>query len=196
MANKNLLQCKVFMIPTERADLILFTDTKDIKYAKGEQRNRYAENSPQFLHITSSREIERGCWYLFLKNNTVCKADYDDENLKVVNELREKGHVRRIEATTDTSIQLGSIPDSFMEAFCKAKGDIKEVNLEITPNSKGDIADGGKDYFIKTRPDNSVIIHRAKMYSRKEVADLIYTAMKSRAYTSVGDWNKFIEENL
>jgi len=144
MNNKNLLLCKVAKIPTEKASNLWMTPLKKLR-ASGDYTYAAKDSGciNQYIYFTSSREIEKGGWYLFLKNNTICKADYDDDNLKIVNELRKSGHVSKIEATNDTSIQsahlghllgqkengVGTIPLSFIEAY--VKGDIKDVNIEI-----------------------------------------------------------------
>lgn len=56
---------------------------------------------------------------------------------------------------------LPHIPQSFVEAYAKANGDIKEVHVEYEPEPIG--GNNGSvypiTYQIKTRPDNTVIVH-------------------------------------
>ena len=51
---------------------------------------------------------------------------------------------------------------------------------------------------LKVNPkDNTITIKKAKdSYTREEVENLIYTAMKDRCYTTVAEWKKWLEENL
>ena len=45
--------------------------------------------------------------------------------------------------------------------------------------------------------NNTIIIKKVKdNYSREEVENLIYSAMKDRCYTTIAEWKKWIEENL
>lgn len=44
-------ELNVILLATDKSDLILFEDNNTLKYAKGEQRYSYAENSPQYLYI-------------------------------------------------------------------------------------------------------------------------------------------------
>ena len=54
-----------------------------------------------------------------------------------------------------------------------------EINLKINPK------------------DNTITIKKAKdSWNREEVENLIYSAMKDRCYTTVAEWQKWIEENL
>ena len=202
---KNLLPCKVLRIPTDKPTN-LYTRSND------ELFNTIGISG--FLPPQSTKDDVKGLHLAIVSKRAIKKGNWITDGVKIYQapdtDIDAFIGLYKIEATNYTAIQsahlghllgqkengCGTIPDSFVEAFCKAKGDIKEVNLEITPNSKGDIADGGKDYFIKTRSDNTVIIHRTKMYSRSEVEDLIYTAMKSVGYTSVDTFNKFIDKHL
>ena len=51
---------------------------------------------------------------------------------------------------------------------------------------------------IKINPkDNTITIKIVKdCYTREEVENLIYSAMKDRCYTTIAEWKKWIEENL
>ena len=45
--------------------------------------------------------------------------------------------------------------------------------------------------------DNTITIKKVKdSYTKEEVENLIYTAMKDRCYTTIAEWKKWIEENL
>ena len=54
------------------------------------------------------------------------------------------------------------------------------------------------DEKLKINPkDNTITIKKVKdSYTREEVENLIYSAMKDRCYTTIAEWKKWIEENL
>ena len=54
------------------------------------------------------------------------------------------------------------------------------------------------DERLKINPkDNTITIKKIKdSYTKEEVENLIYTAMKDRCYTTIAEWKKWIEENL
>lgn len=126
---------------------------------------------------------------------------------------------------------LPQIPESFIQAYVKAQGKINEVMVEFEwiqgkqipysgkcpcggsnsyIGSDGSCRDcGGWDTVweyewsskIKTRPDNTVIIHQARTYTRAEVKSLVermagYVISESDSTWSTLDISKWIEENL
>ena len=87
---------------------------------------------------------------------------------------------------------------------CKCDTQEKELNC---PHSLGDIEgtctapNPNNDFYglnVKVNPkDNTITIKKVKdSWSRKEVEELIYSAMKNRCYTTIAEWRKWIEENL
>lgn len=91
------------------------------------------------------------------------------------------------------------IHESFIQAYIKAYNEgkpITEVDLEMeivgACTTKGAIID------IKTRPDNTVIVHQSKMYSRDEVIDIIYKSsyILSHGDSTKEDADKWIQDNL
>lgn len=156
----------------------------------------------QHLYLISERKVKEGDWCLH-HENIVCK--YSNEYSK---ELYKK-----IEATTDELKyytessdprrskdvnRIPQIPQSFIEAYVKANGDIKEVNIEMTDNSYS------VDYIIKTRPDNTVIINPTKTYTRQEVEYLLIKCfaagcdMQRRSYSKMEyiNFDQWLEENF
>ena len=50
---------------------------------------------------------------------------------------------------------------------------------------------------LKVDKNNTITIKKVKdSYTREEVENLIYSAMKDRCYTTIAEWKKWIEENL
>lgn len=102
---------------------------------------------------------------------------------------------KKIVATTDKSIgytdhlispvpnfcDYPQLPESFIQAYIKAYNEgkpITEVDLEMEEYINSAFEYKGKDdgLYIKTRPDNTVIVHQSKMYSREEVEELCNSA--------------------
>ena len=201
---------KVVMLPTEKASRIHLANNKLI-YGK-ELFTDGLTGRNQHLYIISDDEIKEGDWY------------YSPETKQVYNQSNHETSLpcKKIVATTDTSLKVTDlisdkyavyvpqIPESFIQAYIKAYNEgkpITEVDLEMDcdhnqmPNKVIDI--------IKTRPDNTVIIHQSKMYSRDEVEYLIkcatdeilhvlgYDTGKKMKETGVmSHINKWIQDNL
>lgn len=150
------------------------------------------------LYIVSDNDIKEGDWfenggYLYQAIRHYSKAPSD----------------RKIEATTNTSLlqyqggslskQLPQIPQSFIEAYIKAEGKITEVDVEIEEFSREVLG----IWRIKTRPDNTIIIHQSKTYTRDEVIDktLSYFDYFMKDYAREGAIDplrsiKWFEQNL
>jgi len=210
---------KVVMLPTEKASRIHLANNKLI-YGK-ELFTDGLTGRNQHLYITSNDEIKEGDWCLFFWDGGQLGSDKPQQYQP------SKGHVlndglKKIVATTDTSLKVTDLisdkyavyvpqlPESFIQAYIKAYNEdkpITEVDLEMDcdhnqmPNKVIDI--------IKTRPDNTVIVHQSKMYSRDEVEYLIkcatdeilhvlgYDTGKKMKETGVmSHINKWIQDNL
>ena len=53
-----------------------------------------------------------------------------------------------------------------------------------------------KESNLNTNKETITIKKAKDSYSREEVENLIYSAMKDRRYTTVAEWQKWLEENL
>lgn len=77
-----------------------------------------------------------------------------------------------------TYAMLPQFPESFINAFIKdynSKNIITEVDLEMVDEFEGYESNFTmpKKLSIKTRPDNTVICHTSKMYSRDEIINFL-----------------------
>lgn len=129
---------------------------------------------------------------------------------------------RRVRADVRVETLLPQLPDSFIQAYIKAYNEdktITEVDLEVFYNDHirrkhlGEVGVGQdpehvvaavpKKYIglhIKTRPDNTVIVHRSKLYSASEVRTIAtgyaaFIAGKTPPY-SAEETNNWFNENL
>jgi hypothetical protein len=205
---------KVVMLPTEKASNIsLINSKKLLEYNSYPDVGSYTRNrQAQHLYFLSDDEIKEGDWAIHPS-----KGIY-----QAIRELDELSGSKKIIATTDKSLKivigdsgwksaddggwneykpeyklLPQMPESFIQAYIKAYNEgkpITEVALEMEwyqPNQDQNY------YRLKLRPDNTVTIHQAKMYTRGEVIKLITTfdIQKGKDIETV-ELDKWIEDNL
>lgn len=129
----------------------------------------------QHLYIISDEDIKEGDW---------CIDSYNQIHQFVDLKFAGLGSAKfsKIVATTDISIgtnganvrmsmPLPQLPESFIQAYIKAYNESKpitEVDLEIESKrvyNDPDIRKADFEYkdIIKTRPDNTVIVHQSKL---------------------------------
>ena len=111
---------------------------------------------------------------------------------------------------TDLKFVLPKPSDSFISKYIEEynKGNIITnvlVEYELVSNEEYFLntinPDDDVPYFdenLKINPkDNTITIKKVKdTYTREEVENLIYSAMKDKCYTTIAEWKKWIEENL
>ncbi len=113
----------------------------------------------------------------------------------------------------ETEYLLPQIPESFIQAYIKSYNEskvIEEVDLEIESeyvkgnysniccrckkefmwtDKLGFVCNDCANTRIKTRPDNTVIVHQSKMYSRDEVIEILN---KYNLDNTGNNWDEFI----
>lgn len=226
---KNLLNCKVVMLPTEKATRI--TKYQICRNKTGEEDRLslhdrdtcYSGSVNQHLYLISDREIKEGD-YIILIDRIEKIISIEGINIKHTSVNEKRGfsyslinHCLKIEATTDnlkylqnhslkdnredfnTVESIPNIPQSFIEAYIKSKGTIKEVQIEIDIDEINELSSGNtpSEYLVKTREDNTVIIHQSKTYTREEVTTLCRMA-HARGLDSGENFNieEWITNNL
>lgn len=180
MENNNQLPCKVIMLPIKHGDAIdtpLGIQGNDLlKYTGGHGMKGLGIGTPQHLYLTSDIKIEQNDWVMVENGKTpivgkvkcvfptVLEVDlrWSTTQTKTITDCK------LILASTDKSLTLADIPDSFIREYVKsidAGGKIKEVNLEMqydintinVPEDGGNLYD--ESYKLKiNRRDNTVII--------------------------------------
>ncbi len=160
----------------------------------------------QHLYIIDDSEIKEGDWSIHKGNPPVQTTI---SNMKFI-----CNDCKKIVATTDKllieesrlmrecfPLQIHLIPESFIQAYIKAYNEgkpITEIDLEMdiikNENYTGNSDSLISGYKIKTRPDNTVIVHQSKMYTRAEVIAFAkkYAARCQAPIQST----KWIDENL
>lgn len=205
---------KVVMLPTEKPSkigllndrLYLFNGKLEDKYPSGSYKNIN-------LYIISDDEIKEGDWVLNKEINEIYQRKHYNNGKSKLSEQEKK-----IVATTDKSLDvtdhrvspvpnfcdMPQLPESFTQAYIKAYNEgkpITEVDLEIEyfiTVPQGNYSKEDYGYQIKTRPNNTVIIHQSKMYSRDEVLILVASYAIDNHQISKEDvkLNKWIQDNL
>lgn len=221
---------QVIMLPTDKdSNLYYHNPTETLKYDNS-KTDLVGIRDYQHLYIVSDAEIKEGDW--FIANMDIKQCSYRDKDCVYF----EKTNVnfiffkdcKKIETTTDKSIHVGAldcnylpqIPQSFIEAYVKSNGTIKEVQVEMSIICKNcsytedahrfDICPNKLDHKhldkktngylegnmrIKTRPDNTIIIHPSKTYTREQMLEIYaygrYTATTLNEYEEI---NKYIDK--
>ncbi len=154
------------------------------------------------LYIISDDEIKEDDWYY---DNVVLQIR-QWKSFMIYNKLQHK----KVIATTDTSLDLPQPSQQFIQKYIEEynKGNvITDVLVEYNCGDSHCSLFGCQKHLgckneniqtVKINPkDNTITIKKVKdSYTREEVENLIYSAMKDRCYTTVAEWKKWIEENL
>lgn len=198
-----MLKCNVRMLPTEKAtshismrnsnsgglSLGTLNFTNDLNKIDKSNNNW----TSQHLYFISDRDIKEGDYFLsdygsFVLRN--CEGGYSE----YPSSLKDN---KKIEATSDPSMNISLIPQSFVEKFVESQGEIKEVMIEtiLLHNLRG-----GEPEFetvVNTRKDNTVIIHKIKdSWTREEVIELIKRNTERLTNQWLSNDIEWIEQNL
>ena len=121
---------------------------------------------PQHLYLISDREIKMDDWYMD-DTNAVRKCIVDDKGY-----WSKRTHYKKIEATTDSSLSLPIIQQSFIEKYVSAQGEIDAVNIEMEFGYPDTPYTGS--YIPKLREDGTVVIETVKdIWNKEEIIELI-----------------------
>lgn len=117
----------------------------------GVQDSKYT----QHLYLVSDREIKKDNWIWDKRDNWFGQAD------KPMHPDYIKENYRRVEATTDKSLNLPLIPHSFIQEYVDKQGKIDKVAIQLYHR-------GGKE--LVSAPYNEVIILPIKdSWNREEL---------------------------
>lgn len=191
---------KVVMLTTEKASRLAYISlTSLLQYTKNEATLEYkdrpkAGNKPQHLYLISDDEIKKGDWCILLDDTGIPFSHHPqkwDGNGKV-----NKG-CKKIVATTDLDIvfpvnkfpHMPQIPVGFIEAYIKAYNEespITEVAVEYEKQNTSIVHaimnimnnEDSFEYVLKTRSDNTVVIHQSRLYTRDEMEQCFKAGMK------------------
>lgn len=177
------LKCKVIMLPQpqQRSDFTILS--KQLSNGKLVLSNGriFGEVIPQHLYFISDRGSKKGEWTLFGNSlNGELKDFIGGKPIKAKYDYGSNGIYNfKIEATTDKSLGLPIIPESFVEEFVKHQCKSAEVYIKmndaldipdqyIPENSKGPIDGWNKREVIIVPCKNS--------WNREEMKKEMYNA--------------------
>ena len=187
----------------KRKQLIFLENSKGIVKTK---------NKNGHLYVLSDDEIKEGDYCYSYKMNKIVKSTCD-----VSREANKNiGFWKKVIATTDKTLsqtnrtEIPQPSQQFIQKYIEEynRGNIITdvlVEYELISNEEYFLntinPDENVPYFdedLKINPKyNTISIKKVKdSWNREEVENLIYSAMKDRRYTTVAEWQKWIEENL
>lgn len=161
--------CEVAILPT-KGGIRISKDTKKLLVLedtelKLESWGVVHVGKPQHLYFICDDELKENDWFIsdVPEPNEVLKCKgFGDYNSVYSDELStHKMNCFKIVATTDESLGLPLIPQSFVEDYVEAKGEIGQVKIKMELTNHG--YEKGKvdhEYKIETNSDNKVIIHK------------------------------------
>lgn len=142
-------QVQALMLPTNEVFNPAFVKWKDtiLPYIAGGELRKLVHSGaiPQHLYFTSNEEISTGDNYINIITMQPDKAG-------VCWGLNP--HLRKVVATTDKSLNLPLIPQSFIEEYVKNKGEIKEVDITYyseEPFTLSRDSDGEQEVIIEEK---------------------------------------------
>jgi len=167
--------CQVVMLPTTKASQLYLSNnvTKQLEYLNKAQIMRFIDNQPanQHLYILSNKPININDWAYHKLDGIIIQIT--PENID--RDIRRFGY-KKVEASTDKEITPDFlIANEFMSVYLDSynkNNPISEVDLEMIKLG-GTVFTPDEPFVIKTRIDNTVIIHPIKKYSQSEVDDLL-----------------------
>lgn len=135
---ENKLKVYPVMLPTQDKSAIHKVICNDDLYYIGSALNHLGSIN-QHLYLTSNREIEEGNWMHDKRDNYVGKASGHRMHPDY-----EKAHYRRIEATTDKSLGLPLIPESFIKEWVEKQGKIEYIYIALKDDNSGEVRKEGR----------------------------------------------------
>lgn len=150
------LKCRVVMLPTDNKSHI--SKGKDVILYHIKPLSKVTETyTPQHLYFLSDEKIQVGDFYIYpeLSGNNVWT------NKETILDKQDYPGAMKVIASTDESLKLPLIPDSFIEEYVEANGKIDAVIIEtkLVPIQQLE------DYGFVSRPK--------KTWTRDEVVQLL-----------------------
>ena len=211
-------KAKVVMLPTNQKSR-LFKGGGSLNYLSHTVDDGEGWRSPQHLYIISDDKIKLFDWIYNNKENIVEQITSKTQLIFVLEENKENQTFKKIIATTDSSLEIFDkelsnrhsvkvnilLPEpsqQFIQKYIEEYNKGNYIEDVLVEYEDGKSYSGNEGLIIKEwlkidPKDNTITIKKVKdSWSREEVEDLIYSAMKDRCYTTIAEWKKWIEENL
>lgn len=163
---------QVIMLPTNKSNLALFSNSDDydnkivdkLQFFKDEVESLEYNLKPQHLYFTSNEEIKEGdkfIWKSQMYGNTEIYTFKEDVGygIKIAEGyiVNHSGNCGKVIATTDKSLNLPLIPQSFIEEYVKKNGEIKEVDIHNMDTANIPIVNNSSEIMFWTHGDEKSI---------------------------------------
>lgn len=179
---------KIVMLSTNKKSNIHLTIKKNFLYQSINcftQENKINFDS-KHLYITSDKEIEKGDWYI---TNYVNEPNEVERNKIIKSKNNKKLHYKysKIIATTDISLNIPLIPQSFIEKYIKEYNKsniITEVNVEYQEILDMSIVENTNKTIniLKVDTNNIINIYSIKDSWNREEVKAIIIDLQNKAY--------------
>ena len=177
---------KVIMLPTnDKTKLFIGKVSKQLQDLAIADKDDTTLN--QHLYLVSNDEIKEGDYFI----------DYEEAIGRVVKDhitgFIENIQYPKIMVSTNSSLNLTLIPDSFIKEYAAKEGKINEVYIDIDPRTNQVVLSDNLD------KEECIITPIKDSYTRKEVIELCQRAYFEK-FNFTSDANaaflKFVKENL
>jgi hypothetical protein len=133
IGNMTTLDCQVVMLPTEKSNMCHLTGIDNIKeWNIAPNRNAFITNKshgiilqPFDIYLTTDEPIQEGDWYYNTTDDRIDTTKW----AHILTLINQHPKAEKIIASTDPSLGLPGIPESFLERYVAANGNIDTVRL-------------------------------------------------------------------
>lgn len=188
-------KCRVVMLPTNQKAKSIAVTNHGLSYDESD----YLAESWNHLYIVSDDQIQVGNTVIkFISDDmSICPVQ-DEQDLLYISAENELGtHITcgKIIASTDYTLNLPSLSQSFIQKYCEVGG-IEEVMVEFV--QKDELGECAGIWTPKVNKNNE-IISRVKDYWNKEEVIKLINRFHNDFYNTTLDTNsrdRWIEKNL
>jgi hypothetical protein len=164
IGNMTTLDCQVVMLPTEKSNMCHLTGIDNIKeWNIAPNRNAFITNKshgiilqPFDIYLTTDEPIQEGDWYYNTTDDRIDTTKW----AHILTLINQHPKAEKIIASTDPSLGLPGIPESFLKQYVAANGKIDKVKLEIKefPDSSFGGDRGNVYWKFKLTAANEVVV--------------------------------------
>ena len=159
---KQEITSQVVMLPTEKSNMCHLTGIDNIKeWNIAPNRNAFITDKshgiilqPFDIYFTTDEDIKQGDWYIHPFEDKVEKSQW----VHIVALMNEAPKAQKIIASTDSSLGLPAIPESFLKQYIVAQGSIKIVKLETEYTHPDGMTNNIRISKLKLTAANEVIV--------------------------------------
>ncbi len=199
-------ECIPILLPTKEKSMLYLSKEFGLKWSKdGPFVNGITNTQNHFLYICSNEEIKQGDWFYtsFEGKDYVhqCSGSPDRRPDRLLSQNGNyqftKSNCKKIIASTDKSLGLPSIPQSFIQLYIDKynKGEKLEKCMveygfieDKDPRIRGYYTAEDEANLILKLNGNEIIIseYKEKLYTKEEIKQSAVKHLYNKAYSAVG----------